>query len=388
MAKITALTHPDRETLLDAYRPAPFFCELLGEAGADQPKLVELWQRLAQLDGKELRARAADASTELLDLGITFTVYSERDAIDRILPFDIIPRVIEAAEWRLVLEYPMRRLGRRIDAVLVAPRAIVVLEFKAGAAQFLPADRRQVEGYALDLQDFHAASRGRVIVPVLVVTAARPRETAWPLLIGGTTTVLEASRDSLGDLLRGLWARLRWRRSAAACRPPAHGHGGQRGYGQRCGQPAGQVHHAHRVDVEHADQHLDDFRARVGQRRLDLAGIVDEHPVKVVGPQNFKLILHIADHPFGRIIRFAFAIEAPFRGRVTAESTSEDNILTRNLFERQPCFAQRIAVAAGTIEVVDAQGDGMFHQGHGLFIFDKAEIIAIALGAKRDHRDL
>jgi len=114
----------------------------------------------------------------------------------------------EAAEWRLVLEYPMRRLGRRIDAVLVAPRAVVVLEFKAGAAQFLPADRRQVEGYALDLQDFHAASRGRVIVPVLVATAARPRETAWPLLIGGTTAVLEASRDSLGELLRGLWARL------------------------------------------------------------------------------------------------------------------------------------------------------------------------------------
>ena len=32
--------------------------------------------------------------------GIAFTVYSERDAIDRILPFDAIPRVLSAAEWR------------------------------------------------------------------------------------------------------------------------------------------------------------------------------------------------------------------------------------------------------------------------------------------------
>ena len=36
------------------------------------------------------RARAAEA--ELFNQGITFTVYSDGDAIDRILPFDVIPR--------------------------------------------------------------------------------------------------------------------------------------------------------------------------------------------------------------------------------------------------------------------------------------------------------
>ena len=113
-----------------------------------------------------------------------------------------------AAAWHLVLEYPMRRLARRIDAVLATPRAILVLEFKAGATTFAQADQAQVEDYALDLQDFHAASRGRVIVPILVATNAQPRPPTWPLAIGGATHVLEASAETLPTLLRDLWARL------------------------------------------------------------------------------------------------------------------------------------------------------------------------------------
>ncbi|WP_244592932.1 circularly permuted type 2 ATP-grasp protein [Azospirillum palustre] len=57
-------------------------------------------QRLAALDFDELRRRAQDAERELYNLGITFIVYSDKDAVDRILPFDVIPRVISAPEWR------------------------------------------------------------------------------------------------------------------------------------------------------------------------------------------------------------------------------------------------------------------------------------------------
>ena len=122
-----------------------------------------------------------------------------------------------AAAWHVVLEYPMRRLGRRIDAVLATPRAILVLEFKAGATAFTQADQAQVEDYALDLQDFHAASRGRVIVPILVATHAPPRPPTWPLAIGGATHVLQASAETLAALLRDLWTRL----PAAAIDVPA-----------------------------------------------------------------------------------------------------------------------------------------------------------------------
>src|SRR5690606_35881057 len=43
-----------------------------------------------------------DAELELYSFGITFTVYTQKDAIDRILPFDVIPRVISAETWKTV----------------------------------------------------------------------------------------------------------------------------------------------------------------------------------------------------------------------------------------------------------------------------------------------
>ncbi len=87
----------------------------------------------------------------------------------------------------VLLEYPILRLGKRIDAVVLTDRAIMVLEFKREQA-----DRdamRQTDDYALDLHDFHEHSRKHAIVPVLVTRGnARPAEAAlamdgvvWPV---------------------------------------------------------------------------------------------------------------------------------------------------------------------------------------------------------------
>jgi hypothetical protein len=103
---------------------------------------------------------------------------------------------------RVLLEYPLLRLGRRIDAVLLTDRAILVLEFKIGAAGFHGADRMQVEDYALDLFDFHAASRHHPIVPILVASDARPAPTSLPLIWHGVTPVLEASAAALPGLVQ------------------------------------------------------------------------------------------------------------------------------------------------------------------------------------------
>jgi uncharacterized circularly permuted ATP-grasp superfamily protein len=46
-----------------------------------------------------LRRRAQATERELFNLGITFTVYSDRNAIDRVLPLDVIPRVISGPDW-------------------------------------------------------------------------------------------------------------------------------------------------------------------------------------------------------------------------------------------------------------------------------------------------
>ena len=115
----------------------------------------------------------------------------------------------EAGAWHLLLEYPMLRLGRRPDAILLTDRAVLVLEFKAGAEACLPADRRQVEDYAIDLHDFHAGCRRCAIVPVLVAEHAPCDGTSLPLLMAGAVSaVIDASAASLPALLADLQARL------------------------------------------------------------------------------------------------------------------------------------------------------------------------------------
>jgi hypothetical protein len=79
-----------------------------------------------------------------------------------------------ASSWGVLLEYPIPRRQKRIDAILLAGDVVLVVEYKIGAGAFLAGDKRQVEDYALDLRDFQSASRDRTIVPVLVATEAPP----------------------------------------------------------------------------------------------------------------------------------------------------------------------------------------------------------------------
>ena len=76
------------------------------------------------------------------------------------------------ARWALLLEYPLLRLQRRLDVVLLCGQRVVVVEFKVGASTYSAADARQAEDYALDLRDFHEASHKLNIIPVLCATEA------------------------------------------------------------------------------------------------------------------------------------------------------------------------------------------------------------------------
>src|SRR3954462_12624360 len=90
------------------YDPGACFCEMLHGHAAGSPHGRLVRERFASVPIAELRARARDAEIELFDQGITFTVYSERDAIDRILPFDVIPRLVAGDDWA-VLEAGVRQ---------------------------------------------------------------------------------------------------------------------------------------------------------------------------------------------------------------------------------------------------------------------------------------
>ncbi|MFT8481582.1 hypothetical protein [Gluconobacter oxydans] len=111
----------------------------------------------------------------------------------------------QTACWQILFEFPIPRLDGRIDTVLISPDATFVLEFKVGASKFDAAALAQTEGYALDLQDFHAGSNHHPIIPVLIATeAAQPPQTS-PLLLGsGVTPVLKCNAPNLTGLLSDL----------------------------------------------------------------------------------------------------------------------------------------------------------------------------------------
>ena len=76
----------------------------------------------------------------------------------------------EYSNGRIVFEYDIPRLGKRIDVVLLLNGIVFCLEFKVGEKNIIEKDIDQVLDYALDLKNFHKFSEGRIIVPILVAT--------------------------------------------------------------------------------------------------------------------------------------------------------------------------------------------------------------------------
>ena len=74
---------------------------------------------------------------------------------------------------RILFEYDIPRLGKRIDIVLLLKGIVFCLEFKVGESRILEADVDQVLDYALDLKNFHLYSSDRIIVPMLIATRYR-----------------------------------------------------------------------------------------------------------------------------------------------------------------------------------------------------------------------
>ncbi len=103
--------------LFDRYDCGRYFCELTASRPGDAGVPRRVMRRLDAIGLEALHARAAAAENDLFNLGITFTVYSDATAIDRILPFDCVPRIITAGEWRS-LEAGVKQRVRALNAFL------------------------------------------------------------------------------------------------------------------------------------------------------------------------------------------------------------------------------------------------------------------------------
>jgi len=99
--------------LFNSYETDGFFDEVFETQGTPRGGAQLLVERLSSFPDGELIRRQEAAERAFLRMGITFNVYGDGAGTEKIFPFDLIPRVVEAAEW----EWIEKGLKQRIFAL-------------------------------------------------------------------------------------------------------------------------------------------------------------------------------------------------------------------------------------------------------------------------------
>ena len=76
--------------------------EMFTAEGKIRPEYLTLAKRLREMTHPEVEQRQKLADLLLRNQGVTFTVYSDNAGIEKVFPFDPIPRLITAEEWEHV----------------------------------------------------------------------------------------------------------------------------------------------------------------------------------------------------------------------------------------------------------------------------------------------
>jgi uncharacterized circularly permuted ATP-grasp superfamily protein len=93
--------------------PDSHYDEMFSNRGKVRPLYRALAQRMAELTPAEFEGRKKAVDLLLRNQGVTFTVYSDKAGIEKVFPFDPIPRLIAATEWERI----ERGLVQRTEAL-------------------------------------------------------------------------------------------------------------------------------------------------------------------------------------------------------------------------------------------------------------------------------
>ena len=99
--------------------------ELLAPDGAPRPAFHRAIEVLCRKSPDEVRRCQALVDRALLSRGVTFSVYSDSRGTEKIFPFDVLPRMVSAQDWRHIrvgLEQRVRALELFLDDVYTAGR--------------------------------------------------------------------------------------------------------------------------------------------------------------------------------------------------------------------------------------------------------------------------
>jgi len=95
------------------YQVGDFFDEMFASPDTVRPHYSKILARFKEMEREEFERKRALAASTFLTQGVTFTVYNDEQGTERIFPFDLVPRIIPAAEW----EFVERGLIQRITAL-------------------------------------------------------------------------------------------------------------------------------------------------------------------------------------------------------------------------------------------------------------------------------
>jgi len=84
------------------YQLDNFFDEMFAADRTVRPHYQKLLKRFGKLTGEDWEQRRQMADQSFLNQGVTFTVYSDQQGTEKIFPFDLIPRIVPAAEWQRI----------------------------------------------------------------------------------------------------------------------------------------------------------------------------------------------------------------------------------------------------------------------------------------------
>ena len=87
------------ESLFDGYRVDAFYDEMFGAEGQARPEYRRVYGRMQGLSRQELARRHDLAQRSFRNHGITFTVYEDDHGVEKLFPFDLVPRIIPARTW-------------------------------------------------------------------------------------------------------------------------------------------------------------------------------------------------------------------------------------------------------------------------------------------------
>ncbi len=122
----------------------------------------------------------------------------------------------------IVLDVCLRLLGRRVDAILATSQAVLAIQYRPGQGGFRRADLLAAEDAALDLAEFHDASRDLPVIPLVLVPNGALLRQQWPLPLAGAAAAFGVSRLTLPRVLDAIsrfptygnspedWARSTW----------------------------------------------------------------------------------------------------------------------------------------------------------------------------------